>query len=423
MAVKSSGSLSFNTDIVGEFGGQAPHSLSAEYYRGSSLVPDASANSDIPNAVNTEISFSDFYGSVSELGVTITSGQNSLNLLSAIESVHGTQSSAGSYRITIPSNVTIGAASNSPNNAACSFGNFPDGSTITLVVNGQIRGLAGVGGTGGAGATGHSTAPAGTAGGAGGDAIYADYANQTMYIENNGYIQAGGGGSGGGGGGGKGGDGRTSSTGAGPYTPYQYSLPSPAYYVSNDQGYAGDKIYPARPQETDWYWNGSLVGSSPYNDTYHTFGSYNYSRGPFQTNLTVAGTQALYSIRRRQASVTTYTYYDGGNGGAGGNGQPGVGSNTNTPSEYWGSNSGSSGSTGPGPAGNGGAGGASGAIGGYGVAGTAGSPGSSGSAGNYPPGASSGGSGGAGGAAGRYLVKGSQTVTVTGSGTTAGGTA
>ena len=57
MAVKSSGSLSFNTDIVGEFGGSTPHSLS-EYYRGGANVP--SGVTDVP--ASGEIQFSDFYG-------------------------------------------------------------------------------------------------------------------------------------------------------------------------------------------------------------------------------------------------------------------------------------------------------------------------------------------------------------------------
>lgn len=50
MPVKSSGTLSFNTDIVGEFGGTAPHSLS-EYYGVDTGVPSSGT-----------IAFSDFYG-------------------------------------------------------------------------------------------------------------------------------------------------------------------------------------------------------------------------------------------------------------------------------------------------------------------------------------------------------------------------
>jgi hypothetical protein len=61
MAVKASGTLSLEGDVVGEFGGARPHSLS-EYYRGGGLVPDAAiANGNVP--LSGAISFSDFYGS------------------------------------------------------------------------------------------------------------------------------------------------------------------------------------------------------------------------------------------------------------------------------------------------------------------------------------------------------------------------
>ena len=68
MAVKSSGQLSFNSDIVGEFGGSAPHALS-EYKRGGSFVPNASANNNIPTT-NSNIKFSNFYGSTDVIPMT-----------------------------------------------------------------------------------------------------------------------------------------------------------------------------------------------------------------------------------------------------------------------------------------------------------------------------------------------------------------
>lgn len=68
MAIKSSGSLSFNTDIVGEFGGSAPHSLS-EYIRGGSLVPNATANNGIPTTTSN-ISMNGFYGAVKGVSMT-----------------------------------------------------------------------------------------------------------------------------------------------------------------------------------------------------------------------------------------------------------------------------------------------------------------------------------------------------------------
>ena len=65
MAIKSSGSLSITTDIVGEFGGSTPHSIS-EYVRGGSFVPNGpSANANIPTSTSN-IQWSDFYGAVNE---------------------------------------------------------------------------------------------------------------------------------------------------------------------------------------------------------------------------------------------------------------------------------------------------------------------------------------------------------------------
>lgn len=68
MAIKSSGSLSMVTDIVGEFGGTAPHGLKEYYRNGSAGVPNS--NTNIPTS--GEIGFKDFYGAVS--AITLTSG-------------------------------------------------------------------------------------------------------------------------------------------------------------------------------------------------------------------------------------------------------------------------------------------------------------------------------------------------------------
>ena len=61
MTIKSSGSLSFS-EIVSEWGGSTPHSLS-EYYSGGSIIYSGAADGDgnvIPSSGNA-ISFSDFY--------------------------------------------------------------------------------------------------------------------------------------------------------------------------------------------------------------------------------------------------------------------------------------------------------------------------------------------------------------------------
>jgi hypothetical protein len=72
MALPGSGQLSIN-DIVGEFGGSAPHALS-EYYRGGSLVPDSATNSGVPTS--GQIKISDFYGAANSVWTTnLTVGQ------------------------------------------------------------------------------------------------------------------------------------------------------------------------------------------------------------------------------------------------------------------------------------------------------------------------------------------------------------
>lgn len=72
MALPGSGQLSIN-DIVGEFGGSAPHSLS-EYYRGGSLVPDSATNSGVPTS--GQIKITDFYGAANLVWTTnLTVGQ------------------------------------------------------------------------------------------------------------------------------------------------------------------------------------------------------------------------------------------------------------------------------------------------------------------------------------------------------------
>jgi hypothetical protein len=68
MAIKTSGSLGLEADIVNEFGGGRPHSLS-EYYRNGSLVPNSSVNNNVPTT--GPISFSSFYGATRFFTTTI----------------------------------------------------------------------------------------------------------------------------------------------------------------------------------------------------------------------------------------------------------------------------------------------------------------------------------------------------------------
>jgi hypothetical protein len=79
MAVTGSAPISI-TDLVTEFGGSAPHSLT-EYYRGGSLVPDTAANASVPTS--GAISLTQFYGAsvASTTGnYTITIGAGTIGL-------------------------------------------------------------------------------------------------------------------------------------------------------------------------------------------------------------------------------------------------------------------------------------------------------------------------------------------------------
>ena len=68
MPINSSGKISF-TDIAAEHGGQKPYSASA-YLRGGALVTGTpAANAEIPTT-NSDIQFSDYYGSKSTIQIT-----------------------------------------------------------------------------------------------------------------------------------------------------------------------------------------------------------------------------------------------------------------------------------------------------------------------------------------------------------------
>jgi hypothetical protein len=75
MAVTSSEPISI-TDLVTEFGGDAPHSLT-EYYRGGSLVPNNSNNQLVPTSGNP-ISLTNFYGATN----TITTDNYTIEIAS-----------------------------------------------------------------------------------------------------------------------------------------------------------------------------------------------------------------------------------------------------------------------------------------------------------------------------------------------------
>lgn len=185
MTIKTSGALSIS-DIVAEFGGSAPHSLS-EYYAGGSYVYSGAVGTNGAIPSSGAISLYNFYGAVKRQTLTITSNQTDLNLRTW--AVANGWDQISQLEVVINSGVYI-LGSTSSANALTVSGTFVAG--VRLVNNGYILGHGGNGGAGGSGAP-----SAGGAGTAGGTAIYV---TTPLTIVNNSSIAGGGGGGGGGGG-------------------------------------------------------------------------------------------------------------------------------------------------------------------------------------------------------------------------------
>lgn len=176
MAVKSTGSISFATDIVGEFGGTAPHAMS-EYYKGGSRVPNISANANI--AATGANKFGNFYGGLNKIIQTLA---NSTNV--SLATTFGSDWTATTPKqVVIPSGVTIGGTGGTAALTASSA----MGGTLEISVTGSVLG------TGGA-----------SNGGAGGDAISNAASGVTLTVNSGGLVAGGGGGGGQGGTGGSG---------------------------------------------------------------------------------------------------------------------------------------------------------------------------------------------------------------------------
>lgn len=336
MAVKSSGSLSFQTDIVGEFDGTAPHSLS-EYYDAGTGIPASGA-----------ISFSDFYGTeapASDITITLS---NTTNVITSSTFGSTDWASTTPKILNIPSGVTVGSTSSG---AALTVSSGMGG-TLTINNYGSIIGKGGAGSSSGNGEQGRH-------------AITNLQSSGITIINHSGGIIAGGGG--GGGKGGNGGQGRVVSSGRDPASGQYYDYGS------------GNNYYWRSYASNGWYitakWNGSTLSGIPNGSTSRNVGGGTiYYKGTLQLTEGVWGNYGIYK------TYSSTTYYSGGTGGAGGNGR---GYNQNQ-------SNGTAGTNGSNGAGNGGAGGNGGAYG------ADGSTGTSGTTGNWT-GGSAGGSGGAAG--------------------------
>lgn len=277
MAIKDSGSLSM-TEIVAEFGGEAPHSLS-EYYGVAPSVPSSGA-----------IAFQDFYGASSIIPLLYPTGNyRRVNLADWVTGLG--HDPAGAFLITIDAQTTFWSDDITlPALDASGLG------SLYLLNNGKIMGKGGDGFSPTANAGFNpftsTTSPNGmnmandVQAQNGGPALSMCQGTVT----NNGYIAGGGGGGGG--------------------------VRSMVYHISNKAGYG-----PTTP--SDWLWTGSIY--APGTD-YSEFGNY-----PNFPNNDPNWLVEVVNFNASNAGDATVKNSHGAGGGAGG-GQGGRGAGRDNPS-------------------------------------------------------------------------------------------
>lgn len=256
MPVPSSGPVSIS-DLVDEFGGTAPHSMS-EYYRNGGNVP--SNNTNVPTS--GAFGLSNARGAVNEIAVAATSGTNI-----DISSLFG-----GNWTSTIPKRLTIGSGITIGGTGSSAAIIIPSNMAGTLEIDnaGTVLGFGGAANSG-----------------AGGDAISNAASNVT--INNTGLLAGGGGG---GGQAGAGGNGTVSTTVQG--TENRNDANHRVFY-DNENGYS-------------YRWGGQVV-SFPNSVASYLAGSTFTNNGEYSSVIT------------RHGPITTTTSTTGGAGGTGGVGQ------------------------------------------------------------------------------------------------------
>lgn len=125
MTLQSSGTISIN-DLVGEYGGSAPHSLT-EYYKGGGLVLNHSNNASVPTSTSSggQIRLSDFYGQSNTSPAPTSYSYSMTNGNGGLGSIVGFAS--------VP---TIGSLSNNPQPTA-----FSNGFNPTWVAMGSVSSI------------------------------------------------------------------------------------------------------------------------------------------------------------------------------------------------------------------------------------------------------------------------------------------
>jgi hypothetical protein len=180
MALPTSGPLTLE-QIAAEFGRGNPVSL-LSYYRGGGIVPNASANQNVPTS--GPISIKNFYGATNRVSISTVISSNATNYV--LTPPGGYVPGITDWTVTVNGGVTLNA---SGSNALSLNGGLTTGDRLIFINNGTIVGQGGGAGNG----------PGGR-GGDGGTALYLNMTNANVSFTNNGNIVGGGGGGGGGGG-------------------------------------------------------------------------------------------------------------------------------------------------------------------------------------------------------------------------------
>jgi hypothetical protein len=251
MAIKASGSIGMVADIVAEFGGTAPYHLS-DYVRGGSIVPNTTANANIPTTTSA-VKFTYFYSAAKTSIFTYTGNYTAgtpFQLEPYIQSLGWNGTDPLNVTLTITADIYGQSAGTS--NAILIYNSFPGGGTVNLINNANVIGGGGDGGGYLYNILGQQIFGANTPANAGSDGIVV-FTNSNpghLTITNNGVVGGGGGGgagiNGGGGApygrsGGSGSAGTATTGGAGTYSGGGWGLAGGSGWPS------GSSPYPAQP--------------------------------------------------------------------------------------------------------------------------------------------------------------------------------
>ena len=419
MACPASGTITIN-DIVSEFGGTAPHSMS-EYYRNGGEVPGNNTNVPESGAISLE----DFYSAVNEIQHTHSNGDTHANYATIFGS---NWASAVPKRVIVPSGVTVGGTTTHAMLLPSGMGG-----TIAFDIAGNVHGYGGA-----------------ANGGTGGNAIHCiQTSGVTINVSSGGSIKAGGGGGGAGGGGGNGGAGGAGGAGGQGRSTYASRFAGRSPYGGPSTGGLAIAGYGGAAGNGYHAYNNTQV-TQRCQSASNAAPNYSHTANIFNTG----GSQPYY-----YGTCYSFQYHNGGAGGAGGSGGAGgaggsggagqgynqsagsgaggaAGANGNAGagggSGTGGSGAGGQGGTGGqggagGGGGNGGAFGSSGANGNSGAGGSNGATGNAGANGNHQNGSAgsggsngSSGSGGSNGGAAGYYIFNRSSITLNNSGTVAG---